>query len=272
MTESLPPGSLSIYDEFSTGPAVFLRIDERGVATGYNGHVDLGTGIDTALSQIVAEELDLPLSAVHMVLGDTASTPDQGPTIASETIQVAAIPLRLAAAQARVFLVAEAARRYNAPIDEIIIEEGCLSWRDKSCSYGDLIAGEGISLKLDRTTPVKPQANYRIVGQRTGRRDLSDKLRGTHPYIHDIDVANMAHGHVIRPPYAGRDSGAFVGHSLIRYDEAAVRNLPGFIAVVRHGDFLGVVAERADQAQAIAEALPAHWHLPPDMIVSTGVV
>ncbi|NEI35888.1 molybdopterin-dependent oxidoreductase [Rhizobium leguminosarum] len=265
MTESLPPGSLSIYDEFSAGPAVFLRMDERGVATGYNGHVDLGTGIDTALSQIVAEELDLPLSAVHMVLGDTASTPDQGPTIASETIQVAAIPLRLAAAQARLFLVTEAARRFNAPIDGIAIEAGCLGWQDKSCGYGDLIAGQDVALKLDRTTPVKPPANYRIVGHRTGRRDLSDKLRGTHPYIHDVDIAGMVHGHVIRPPYAGRDSGTFVGHSLIRYDEAAVRNLPGFIAVVRHGDFLGVVAERADQAQAIAEALPAHWHLPPDM-------
>ncbi|RFB88698.1 aldehyde dehydrogenase [Rhizobium leguminosarum bv. trifolii] len=265
MSENCQPGSLSVYDEFTSGRAILLRIDENGVATGYNGHVDLGTGIDTALSQIVAEELDLPLSAVRMVLGDTATTPDQGPTIASETIQVAAVPLRLAAAQARIFLVAEAARRFNAPADEIMIEEGCLSWRDKACRYGDLIAGEGVSLTLDRSTPVKPQANYRIVGQKTGRRDLSDKLRGSHPYIHDINVANMAHGHVVRPPYAGRDSGAFVGHSLIRYDEVAVRHLPGFIAVVRHGDFLGVVAERADQAQLIAEALPAHWHLPPEI-------
>ncbi len=68
---------------------------------------------------------------------------------------------------------------------------------------------------------------------------------------------------MLSAPLCGRDSGAFIGRSLIAYDEDAVRSMPGFIAVVSEGDFLGVVAERADQAQAIAEALPVRWHLPP---------
>ncbi|WP_421360454.1 molybdopterin cofactor-binding domain-containing protein [Agrobacterium rosae] len=265
MTDDLQAGGLCVYDEPPGGRVVFLRLDHDGHATGYNGHVDLGTGVETALAQIVAEELDLPLSAVRMVLGDTALTPDQGATIASETIQIAAIPLRIAAAQGRLYLIDAAAHRFGVSANDITTENGRLSWQDKSCDYGELIGNETVLLKLDRTTKVKDPADYRLVGRKTGRRDLPDKLRGIHPYIHDVDVAGMVHGHVIRPPYAGRDSGAFIGRSLISYDEATVRDLPGFIAIVRHKDFLGVVAERADQAQSIAEALPTQWHMPPDI-------
>lgn len=263
MDDTSQPGLLSVYDDLPEGASVFLQLDNHGTVTGYNGHVDLGTGIETALAQIVAEELDLPLAAVRMVLGDTARVPDQGPTIASETIQIAAIPLRIAAAQARLFLVNEAALRFNAPADGIVTENGRACWMEKSCSYGDLVAGETISLKLDRRTTVKAPADYRIVGQRAVRRDLPDKLRGAHPYIHDVDVPGMVHGHVIRPPYEGRDSGVFIGRSLISYDEGAVQDMPGFIAIVRQADFLGVVADRADQARAIADTLPTQWHMPP---------
>ncbi|POO53198.1 aldehyde dehydrogenase [Agrobacterium rosae] len=265
MTANPQTGGLCVYDELPGGRVVFLRLDHDGHATGYNGHVDLGTGVETALAQIVAEELDLPVSAVRMVLGDTALTPDQGATIASETIQVAAIPLRIAAAQGRLYLIDAAAHRFGVSADDIKSENGRLSWHDKSCDYRELIGNETVLLKLDRTTKVKDPTDYRIVGQKTGRRDLPDKLLGIHPYIHDVDVPGMVHGHVIRPPYAGRDSGFFIGHSLISYDEASVRDLPGFIAIVRHEDFLGVVAERADQAQSIAEALPTQWHMPPDI-------
>ena len=255
--------ALTIYEERPSGSAVYLRVFYDGTATGYNGHVDLGTGIETALGQILAEELDLPLASVRIELGHTLSTPDQGPTIASETIQIAAIPLRLAGAQARAYLAAQAALRLNAPIADIEFREGVVRWGDHSCTFADLLQGQSVALLLDRSSIVKNPSDYRIVGQKAGRRDLPDKLRGAHPYIHDVDVIGMVHGHVIRPPYAGRDSGAFIGQSLISYGEDAVRAMAGFIAVVRHGDFLGVVAERTDQAQAIAEALPVQWHLPP---------
>lgn len=257
--------ALTIYEERPAGSAIYLRVFHDGTATGYNGHVDLGTGIGTALAQIVAEELDLPLASVRIELGHTATTPDQGPTIASETIQIAAIPLRLACAQAKAFLAAQAALRLNAPPADIELRDGVARWQDHTCTYADLLEGKSVMLLLDRDSTVKHPSEYRIVGQKTGRRDLPAKLRGTHRYIHDVDVAGMVHGHVIRPPYAGRDSGAFIGQSLIGYDEDAVRAMAGFIAVVRHGDFLGVVAERADQAEAIAEALPVRWHSPPSI-------
>ena len=102
----------------------FIAIASDGTVTGYCGHVDLGTGIATALSQIVAEELDVPLSRVRMVLGDTDRTPDQGPTIASATVQVTAMPLRQAAAQARQFLLQEAARRLDVTPESLTVREG----------------------------------------------------------------------------------------------------------------------------------------------------
>ena len=86
----------------STGFETFIRITADGSVNAYNGHVDLGTGIRTALGQIVAEELDVSFARVVVVLGDTSRVPDQGATIASETIQITAVPLRKAAAGAAV--------------------------------------------------------------------------------------------------------------------------------------------------------------------------
>lgn len=258
-------GLITIYDDLPTGRANLLQIDDTGIATGFNGHVDLGTGIETALAQIVAEELDLPLSSVRIILGDTALTPDQGPTIASETIQVAAVPLRLAAAQMRHLLQAEAGLRLNAAPEEVDFAQGVFSTGERAIKAGQLVAGQQQVLKLDRTTPVKKPGDYRIVGRKTGRRDLGSKVTGEFTYIHDQKVDGLLHGHMVRPSYAGRDSGDFIGRSLISFDEASVSGMPGFVAVVRRADFLGVVAHTAAQAQRIAEALDVHWSTPPDL-------
>ena len=102
----------------------FVVVSADGAVMAFNGHVDLGTGIRTALAQIVAEELDVAFSSVTMILGDTALTPDQGPTIASETIQIAAVPLRRAAAQARRELIARAAHRLGVRAETLAVEDG----------------------------------------------------------------------------------------------------------------------------------------------------
>src|SRR5437660_12209452 len=121
-------GTLSVVRPASPVEAVqfatFIRVTAAGSVTAYNGHVDLGTGIRTALGQIVAEELDVSFARVVVVLGDTSQVPNQGATIASETIQVSAVPLRKAAAQARQFLTARAAERLERPVEELAIEDG----------------------------------------------------------------------------------------------------------------------------------------------------
>jgi len=151
-------GTLLIARTSATGTfETFIRITADGEVRAYNGHVDLGTGIRTALGQIVAEELDVSFARVVVVLGDTNDVPNQGPTIASETIQITAVPLRKAAAQARQFLIARAARRLELPVEELSIEDGLIRGKDnRSVSYGELIEGDDIRLELADDAPVKP--------------------------------------------------------------------------------------------------------------------
>src|SRR6201991_4129543 len=165
----------------------FVRITADGSVKAYNGHVDLGTGIRTALGQIVAEELDVSFARVIVVLADTAMVPNQGATIASETIQITAVPLRKAAAQARQFLVARAAEQLQVPAEDLTIEDGLIRGNDnRSVSYGELIAGETIRLELADAVLVKAVDAYTIVGQSIPRVDLPAKATGELVYVHDM--------------------------------------------------------------------------------------
>ncbi len=261
-----PPGSLSVVRPTDGGEETFITIYSDGRITAFNGHVDLGTGIATALRQIVAEELDVAPERIDLVLGDTARTPDQGPTIASETIQVSAIPLRKAAAQARHFLLARAAERLGAPATELDIDDGLIRGHDNlSVSFGELVAGEHVRLTLADDTPVKAVDSYRVVGRPLARVDIPAKATGEAVYVHDVRVPGMVHGRVIRPPYAGVDAGDFVGTSLIAVDENSVAHIPGMVAVVRIGDFVGVVAEREESAVAAMAALKLSWKRTPTL-------
>lgn len=238
----------------------FIKIAANGTVTAFNGHVDLGTGIRTALGQIVAEELDVSFARVVVVLGDTSLVPNQGATIASETIQITAVPLRKAAAQARHFLLVRAAEKLELPVSDLSVEDGLIRGRDnRSVSYGELIAGENIRLELADDVPVKAVDTYRIVGQSIPRVDLSAKATGELVYVHDVRVPGMLHGRVVRPPYAGVDAGNFVGTSLIAVDESSVRDIPGIVSVVQIGDFVGVVAEREENAIKAAAQLKVTW-------------
>src|SRR5215471_5255807 len=167
-----PSGSLVVVRTTNGGTSeTFIRITADGSVTAYNGHVDLGTGIRTALGQIVAEELDVSFARVVVVLGDTAVVPNQGATIASETIQITAIPLRNAAAQTRQFLIARAAARLELPPADLVIEDGLVRGHNRSVSYGELIGSETIRLELADDVQVKAVSDYAIVGQSMPRVD-----------------------------------------------------------------------------------------------------
>ncbi len=232
----------------------------RAEAIALAGHVDLGTGIATAYAQIAAEELDLDLASVQVVLGDTARAPNQGPTIASSSIQVHAQPLRAAAAQARSWLVGEAAARWALPEADLATQDGAVQAPDgRRVGYGELLAGRQVELRLDLATRVKPVAQYRLVGQSVPRTDLPAKISGAPVFVHDQRLPGMLHGRVVRPPYAGLDAGDFVGRSLLAVDESSVAHLPGIVDIVVIGDFIGIVAEREEQAEAAMHALAVSW-------------
>lgn len=253
---------------------LFLFVDDAGRVLAFNGHVDLGTGIRTALAQIAAEELDVPFAQVTMVLGHTGGTPNQGATIASDSIQVSAAPLRRAAAQARHHLVSLAAEALGVAVEDLTVTEGVVHPKaggNAGLSYAALLAGRRERLMLADSVALKPVAEHRIIGQRVPRVDIPAKATGQFVYVHDVRVPGMLHGRVVRPPYAGVDAGDVIGKSLIRVDEASIAHLPGVVAVVTMGDFVGVVAEREEQAAEAARRLVVEWREPPTLPDLTDV-
>lgn len=239
---------------------LFIAISDDARVYAFNGHVDLGTGIRTSLAQIVAEELDLHLEQVCMVLGDTERAPNQGATIASATLQISAIPLRNAAAEARRFLLETAAQRWAVEVGSLTIEGGVIRTEDgRTATYAELVSGEHIELRISGTAPLKPAEDYRLVGKGAARVDIPGKATGELTYVHDMRVPDMLHGRVIRPPYAGLDCGDFVGNSLLEVDESSIAHIAGIVAVVVIRDFVGVVALREEQAIKAAQALKITW-------------
>src|SRR5215813_2380671 len=158
----------------------FLAIDAGGAVTLYSGKVDLGTGVATALPQIVADELDVPLNRVKLVQGDTALTPEQGPTWGSLSIQIGGMQLRNAAATAKAALLDEAAKRLGVRKEDLKVADGVVSGGGKRVSYGQLIGGKSFALKLDhaKPTPAKDPKDYRFVGKPVARLDIPDKVTG----------------------------------------------------------------------------------------------
>lgn len=257
------PGQPALVSgNLAEGPEVLLAVWDDGSVTALNGHVDLGTGIRTALSQIVAEELDVPMAQVRMMLGDTARAPNQGATIASASIQLHAAPLRLAAAQARGWLLAQAAEHFGVQQHLLAVREGRVFADDDpafSIGIGELVAGGQAVLQLDAGQRLKDPADYRIVGSSQPRVDIPAKLAGDTVFVHDMRLPGMLHGRVVRPPYAGADHGDYIGNTLESVDESSIAHIPGIRAVVVIRDFVGIVAEREERAEQALRELRVHW-------------
>ena len=232
----------------------YLSIDSSGAATIYSGKVDLGTGVRTALAQIAADELGLPLDTVIIVQGDTALTPDQGPTWGSLSIQIGGAQIRQAAAAARRALVEEAALRLGAKPEELRVADGVITApTGETLTYGALIGGKRFSITLDpkKPVPTKDPKDFALVGKPVQRLDIPAKVTGTFVYMHDFRVPGMLHGRVVRPPA--------LGATLESVNEASVKNIPGLVKIVREGNFLGVVATSEWAAIRAAKALEASW-------------
>ena len=165
-----------------------------------------------------------------MLLGDTARAPNQGPTIASATLQIAAAPLRQAAAQARVWLKAQAVTRQSPGDgrDELASDPGHQAGHDAPAGEANhitsLLRGQHIRLVLDPATPLKPSAEWRVAGQSLPRVDIPAKVLGEAAFVHDVRLPGMLHGRVVGPPDAGGGPGGVKGRPR-RAGEGAVRGV-----------------------------------------------
>jgi CO/xanthine dehydrogenase Mo-binding subunit len=230
----------------------WLTIARDGRVTVKFGKVELGTGIATAISQIVADELDVPVGAVRVNDADTADTPDQGYTAGSASLSAGAIPVRQAAAEARLALLALAAARFQVDPAGLDTADGYVTVRSdrRRVSYGDLAGGAAIDRTIGKTTVVKSPDDYRVVGRSVRRVDLPGKLDGTYRYLQNLRVPGMLHGRVIRP--------SAVGATLTAVDDSGLAGIPG-ARVVRRDAFLGVVAPTEWDAIRAMRGIRATW-------------
>ncbi|HEY2135524.1 MAG TPA: molybdopterin cofactor-binding domain-containing protein [Xanthobacteraceae bacterium] len=238
----------------------WIRIDADGGATVFTGKVELGQGIVTALAQIAAEELDLPLARVRMISGDTAQTPNEGVTSGSQSIEYSGTALRLAGAEVRAILLEAAAKKLGVTPDTLTVAAGTISGADgRKVGYGELAGAIDLHREATAKVAPKPPAAHRIVGLPVERFDIPNKVTGGAAYVQDMRLPGMLHGRVVRPPRPGS--------SLVSVDLPAAEAMPGVVAVVRDGSFLGVVAEREEQAIKARAALAksAKWTLGPPL-------
>ncbi|WP_287992313.1 molybdopterin cofactor-binding domain-containing protein [Acidiphilium sp.] len=255
----------------------WLAVHPDNTATLFTGKVDVGTGTETALAQIAAEELDFPVDRLGVVMGNTAETVNQGPSYGSRTIRYAGPQIRQAAAAGRAALLDLAARHFGTKADALTVRDGVVSVKGapgKTVTYGKLVDGKRLDMKIGASgtsfgMKVAPQAkpknpaDYTVVGRSVPRKDIPGKILADFTYIQDVRVPGMLHGRVVRP-YG-------VHAKLESVDVSAVKDIPGFVQLIRRDNFLGVVCETewgAIQAAAKLgsvlhpkgpDAYPAKW-------------
>ena len=247
----------------------WIAIAQDGTVSVFTSKVDLGTGTGTALGQIVADELDVAISKINMVIGDTTKSVDQGRTSASRTLERAGPQMRQAGAAARQELLKRASASLGAPANQLTVADGVVSVAGnsaKSISYAALVGGKAFDTKvaasgeqwdLKVAPEIKPKdpKDYKVVGTSVPRFDLPQKFTGEFPYAQEIRVPGMLHGRVVRPPV--------VNSRPVSVDEASIRDIPGVVKVVQQGSFVGVVARTEWAAIRAARALKVTWSTPP---------
>ena len=232
----------------------FVAIHPDGRVTVHVGKVDLGTGTRTALAQMAADELDLAFEQVDMVMGDTATTPDQWITGANLTIAQGGTEMRRACATARVALLERASAKLGAPAADLVVVKGVVHLKadpSRSVAYGTLVAGQPLALKVDPKVVMKKAADYQVVGKSIARVDIPAKLTGEFPYMQDFRLPGMLHARVLRPD----DLGA----PLKGYDDSAAKKVTGFVQTVCKGDFLAVLAKTEWGAIKAMRAMQVQW-------------
>lgn len=232
----------------------FVAVNADGTVTVHVGKVDLGTGTRTALAQMAADELDVAFDKVAMVMGDTATTPDQWITGANLTIAQGGTEMRRACATARAALIERAAGRLGVPAADLVTVDGAVHLKanpGQRITYAALVDGQPLALKVDDKAPLKKAADYRVVGQSVRRVDIPAKLTGEFPYMQDFRLPGMLHARVLRPD----DLGA----SLLSFDDRAARQVAGFVRTVRKGDFLAVVSRTEWGAIKAMRAMKVQW-------------
>ena len=235
----------------------WIAIAADGSVTAYSGKEELGQGISTAQTQLVAEELSVPFNRVKLIYCDTAFTPDQATTSGSQShpTNFNHANLARAGATARETLLRLASERLGVPVNQLAAADGVIAMKGdsaKKVTYGELVGGKKFNLALDGAAKRKHPSEWTVLGKAIPCPDLPALVAGQFEFVHNVKVAGMLHGRVVRPPEVGATVGSV--------DEGSIRDLPGVVKVVVKGNFVGVVAQKPWQAMQAAERLKVTWN------------
>ena len=232
----------------------WLAVASDGTVTAYTGKCDLGQGMYTVQTQLVAEELCVSIEKVKLIQCDTSVTPDQGTTSGSQSTPTNFNTRNLAqaAATAREALIGMAAQKLGVPGDQLTVADGAVSAAGgRRVSYSDLVGGKHFDLAVSATAKRRSPSEWKVLGTSVPSLDRVALMTGTFEFVHNVHVPGMVHGRVVRPP----EIGATVEH----VDEMSVQHIPGLIKVVVKNNFVGVVAEKQWQAAQAAKDLKVTW-------------
>ncbi|MGE5359582.1 MAG: molybdopterin cofactor-binding domain-containing protein [Bacteroidales bacterium] len=253
----LPAGRQGYPTDFNA----YLRVQVDGRVACFAGKVELGQGSMTALPQLVAEELDVPLDKVDITLGDTDVCPWDMGTFGSLTIRQFGPVFRAAAAEARLILLALAAEKLQVPAEQLRTENGAVvagtGTGAKRLTYAELAQGKAIERHLDKRPEIKKPVGLKVIGKSVPRRDITEKVAGKAKYAADIILPGMLHAKLVRPPAHGA--------RLKSVDTSAAEKVSG-AQVVRDGDMVAVVHQYPDEAERARDAVKAEWDVPPSSL------
>jgi nicotinate dehydrogenase subunit B len=235
----------------------WLRVGRDGGVILYTGKVEFGQGIQTAFGQLVAEELSLPFEQVSVVMGTTDQVPFDSPTVGSQSMRSTGPVVRQAAAEMRQWLLELGSQHLNAPAEQLRLDGGFVMYAsqpDQRVSLADLAGGTQSQRQMSGNAVLKSPDQYTVIGQAIPRVDVPLKVNGAIKYGYDMVVPGMVHGKILRAPS--------LGATLQSVDVSQAQQMPGVVGVFEDGDFVGLAAERLDQANAALKAINANWNEP----------
>lgn len=243
----------------------WIEVLANGKVRIFTGKVELGQGIRTAIAQVAAEELYLPMESVEVVIAETGRTPNEGYTVGSGSIEQSAMVVRFAAAAAKMKLLELASQKLSVPVEQLSIDNGKVNMNtgNHQLTFTDLLGGRQITDEVRLPVTLKPKEDYKLVGKAILRDDIGRMARGEQVYVQDLRFPGMVHARVVRP--AAYDA------KLLKFNEKEVRqNTEGLLKIVRNGSFLGVIAEdeyQAMQAQMLLQET-SEWSVSPPLPVN----
>jgi len=221
----------------------YLRIGEDGRVSCFTGKIEMGQGIHTSLAQMLAEELDVGLDKVDMVLGDTQLCPYDSGTFGSRSTKYFGPPLRQAAAEARAVLIQLASEQLGTPQKNLTSKEGNIFVTDnpqKKISYAQLTKGKKIERHLEKKPPIKHYSKHTISGKPADRMDSRQKVTGEAKFAGDIHPSGMLHAKILRPPAHGA--------TLKSVDVSAAKKIQG-IQIIQDKDIIAALHKHPDVAE-----------------------